>query len=166
MKKRNLLLTELIFDILVVLLLIIPGVYNNCSISIHGNYHNTSALSFIDVAFKSVTMDTPKMVGIVFIIPLTLGMGLLALNLSNKIKVAEKRVFLMFPILNMALFILTSYLCDKYSGGSYNYYGDLRRSYLEMGMLFYVIIFLLLMALLTHCLLIVSHNEHSSCKKI
>ena len=152
MKERKFLLMEWIFDVLAALVLFFPGMYQNCVGSIFGSYRSVSMFSFIDVAIRSVTINDPKMFGLLFMIPLALGIVLLTCDFLSPIKIPERKLFLMLPLLNVGCFLFTSYLCAQYSGGSYRYHGDLRRNYLEMGPLFYVMIMLLLVALFIHCL--------------
>ncbi len=61
-----------------------------------------------------------------------------------QIKKVKKEILLALPIISLIAFLAISAYVDSLSGGSFWYNGDLRRSHLEMGILFYIEVILLL----------------------
>lgn len=144
MTKKSLNITSIILYVITLVLLWIDGTYKMIGKSVYGTYRGSTSVSFIDAAVDSSTIDTPIFpMGWIFVVLVLFSLIVLFFEVLEK-KKFNKIISIVLSALSLVVFlIISSYISSK-SGGSYEYNGDLRRSHLEMGILFYVNIVLLL----------------------
>ena len=146
MTKRTLNIAEIIIYIITLVLLWIDGSYKMIGKSVYGSYKGVSICSFVDCAIDSTTIDSPIFpIGWIFIAFIVFYLVILFIEVLD-IKKLDKKVTTSLSVALLALFLIISFYVDSKSGGTYEYNGDLRRSHLEMGTLFYVNVILLLIS--------------------
>lgn len=161
-KKLN--FAEIIINILMFVLLWIEGTYKLVSRSVYGSYRGGSNCSFIDCTIESRTIDNPIFpIGYIFIILLIVLIALLLIELFD-IKKVDPKISAIIPVALLVVFIMASIIVDSKSGGTYTYNGDLRRSHLEMGFLFYVYVTMLLTSVLMN--LFRNFAKHKNAKNV
>lgn len=122
----------------------VDGTYNNIARSMQGSFSSSTSLSFVDCSIDCLTMDDIIFpVGWIFIALVLITLVMFFME-TLQIKKVKKEILLALPIISLIAFLAISAYVDSLSGGSFWYNGDLRRSHLEMGILFYIEVILLL----------------------
>ena len=122
----------------------VDGTYNNIARSMQGSFSSSTSLSFVDCSIDCLTMDDiifPVGWILIALVLITLVMFFME---TLQIKKVKKEILVALPIISLIAFLAISAYVDSLSGGSFWYNGDLRRSHLEMGILFYIEVILLL----------------------
>lgn len=144
MEKKRFNIAEIIIYIIVLVLCWVDGTYNNIARSMQGSFSSSTSLSFVDCSIDCLTMDDIIFpVGWIFI-ALVLITPVMFFMETLQIKKVKKEILVALPIISLIAFLAISAYVDSLSGGSFWYNGDLRRSHLEMGILFYIEVILLL----------------------
>ena len=144
MEKKRFNIAEIIIYIIVLVLCWVDGTYNNIARSMQGSFSSSTSLSFVDCSIDCLTMDDIIFpVGWIFIALVLITLVMVFME-TLQIKKVKKEILLALPIISLIAFLAISAYVDSLSGGSYWYNGDLRRSHLEMGILFYIEVILLL----------------------
>lgn len=144
MEKKRFNIAEIIIYIIVLVLCWVDGTYNNIARSMQGSFSSSTSLSFVDCSIDCLTMDDIIFpVGWIFI-ALVLIILVMFFMETLQIKKVKKEILVALPIISLIAFLAISAYVDSLSGGSFWYNGDLRRSHLEMGILFYIEVILLL----------------------
>ena len=144
MEKKRFNIAEIIIYIIVLVLCWVDGTYNNIARSMQGSFSSSTSLSFVDCSIDCLTMDDIIFpVGWIFIALVLITLVMFFVE-TLQIKKVKKEILLALPIISLIAFLAISAYVDSLSGGSYWYNGDLRRSHLEMGILFYIEVILLL----------------------
>lgn len=137
-------IAEIIIYIIVLVLCWIDGTYNNIARSMQGSFSSSTSLSFVDCSIDCLTMDDIIFpVGWIFIALVLITLVMFFME-TLQIKKVKKEILVALPIISLIAFLAISAYVDSLSGGSFWYNGDLRRSHLEMGILFYIEVILLL----------------------
>lgn len=122
----------------------VDGTYNNIARSMQGSFSSSTSLSFVDCSIDCLTMDDIIFpVGWIFIALVLITLVMFFME-TLQIKKVKKEILVALPIISLIAFLAISAYVDSLSGGSFWYNGDLRRSHLEMGILFYIEVILLL----------------------
>ena len=144
MEKKRFNIAEIIIYIIVLVLCWVDGTYNNIARSMQGSFSSSTSLSFVDCSIDCLTMDDIIFpVGWIFIALVLITLVMFFME-TLQIKKVKKEILLALPIISLIAFLAISAYVDSLSGGSFWYNGDLRRSHLEMGILFYIEVILLL----------------------
>lgn len=144
MEKKRFNIAEIIIYIIVLVLCWVDGTYNNIARSMQGSFSSSTSLSFVDCSIDCLTMDDIILpVGWIFIALVLITLVMFFME-TLQIKKVKKEILLALPIISLIAFLAISAYVDSLSGGSFWYNGDLRRSHLEMGILFYIEVILLL----------------------
>lgn len=144
MEKKRFNIAEIIIYIIVLVLCWVDGTYNNIARSMQGSFSSSTSLSFVDCSIDCLTMDDIIFpVGWIFIALILITLVMFFME-TLQIKKVKKEILLALPIISLIAFLAISAYVDSLSGGSFWYNGDLRRSHLEMGILFYIEVILLL----------------------
>lgn len=144
MEKKRFNTAEIIIYIIVLVLCWVDGTYNNIARSMQGSFSSSTSLSFVDCSIDCLTMDDIIFpVGWIFIALVLITLVMFFME-TLQIKKVKKEILLALPIISLIAFLAISAYVDSLSGGSFWYNGDLRRSHLEMGILFYIEVILLL----------------------
>lgn len=144
MEKKRFNIAEIIIYIIVLVLCWIDGTYNNIARSMQGSFSSSTSLSFVDCSIDCLTMDDIIFpVGWIFIALVLITLVMFFME-TLQIKKVKKEILVALPIISLIAFLAISAYVDSLSGGSFWYNGDLRRSHLEMGILFYIEVILLL----------------------
>ena len=144
MEKKRFNIAEIIIYIIVLVLCWVDGTYNNIARSMQGSFSSSTSLSFVDCSIDCLTMDDiifPVGWILIALVLITLVMFFME---TLQIKKVKKEILVALPIISLIAFLAISAYVDSLSGGSFWYNGDLRRSHLEMGILFYIEVILLL----------------------
>lgn len=144
MEKKRFNIAEIIIYIIVLVLCWVDGTYNNIARSMQGSFSSSTSLSFVDCSIDCLTMDDIIFpVGWIFIALVLITLVMFFME-TLQIKKVKKEILVALPIISLIAFFAISAYVDSLSGGSFWYNGDLRRSHLEMGILFYIEVILLL----------------------
>lgn len=144
MEKKRFNIAEIIIYIIVLVLCWVDGTYNNIARSMQGSFSSSTSLSFVDCSIDCLTMDDIFFpVGWIFIALVLITLVMFFME-TLQIKKVKKEILVALPIISLIAFLAISAYVDSLSGGSFWYNGDLRRSHLEMGILFYIEVILLL----------------------
>lgn len=144
MEKKRFNIAEIIIYIIVLVLCWVDGTYNNIARSMQGSFSSSTSLSFVDCSIDCLTMDDIIFpVGWIFIALVLITLVMFFME-TLQIKKVKKEILVALPIISLIAFLAISAYVDSLSGGSFWYNGDLRRSHLEMGILFYIEVILLL----------------------
>lgn len=144
MEKKRFNIAEIIIYIIVLVLCWVDGTYNNIARSMQGSFSSSTSLSFVDCSIDCLTMDDIIFpVGWIFIALVLITLVMFFME-TLQIKKVKKEILVALPIISLIAFLVISAYVDSLSGGSFWYNGDLRRSHLEMGILFYIEVILLL----------------------
>lgn len=144
MEKKRFNIAEIIIYIIVLVLSWVDGTYNNIARSMQGSFSSSTSLSFVDCSIDCLTMDDIIFpVGWIFIALVLITLVMFFME-TLQIKKVKKEILVALPIISLIAFLAISAYVDSLSGGSFWYNGDLRRSHLEMGILFYIEVILLL----------------------
>lgn len=147
MEKKRFNIAEIIIYIIVLVLSWVDGTYNNIARSMQGSFSSSTSLSFVDCSIDCLTMDDIIFpIGWIFIALVVTTLVIYFLE-ALQIKKIKKEILVALPITSLIAFLVISNYVDSLSGGSFWYNGDLRRSHLEMGILFYIEVILLLICL-------------------
>ena len=147
MEKKRFNIAEIIIYIIVLVLSWVDGTYNNIARSMQGSFSSSTSLSFVDCSIDCLTMDDIIFpIGWIFIALVVITLVTCFLE-ALQIKKIKKEILVALPIISLIAFLVISNYVDSLSGGSFWYNGDLRRSHLEMGILFYIEVILLLICL-------------------
>lgn len=144
MEKKRFNIAEIIIYIIVLVLCWVDGTYNNIARSMQGSFSSSTSLSFVDCSIDCITMDDIIFpIGWIFIALVLITLVMFFME-TLQIKKVKKEILIALPIISLIAFLAISAYVDSLSGGSFWYNGDLRRSHLEMGILFYIEVILLL----------------------
>lgn len=144
MEKKRFNIAEIIIYIIVLVLCWVDGTYNNIARSMQGSFSSSTSLLFVDCSIDCLTMDDIIFpVGWIFIALVLITLVMFFME-TLQIKKVKKEILVALPIISLIAFLAISAYVDSLSGGSFWYNGDLRRSHLEMGILFYIEVILLL----------------------
>ena len=144
MEKKRFNIAEIIIYIIVLVLCWVDGTYNNIARSMQGSFSSSTSLSFVDCSIDCLTMDDIIFpIGWIFIALVLITLVMFFME-TLQIKKVKKEILVALPIISLIAFLAISAYVDSLSGGSFWYNGDLRRSHLEMGTLFYIEVILLL----------------------
>lgn len=144
MEKKRFNIAEIIIYIIVLVLCWVDGTYNNIARSMQGSFSSSTSLSFVDCSIDCLTMDDIIFpVGWIFIALVLITLVMFFME-TLQIKKVKKEILVALPIISLIAFLAISAYVDSLSGGSFWYNGDLRRSHLKMGILFYIEVILLL----------------------
>lgn len=144
MEKKRFNIAEIIIYIIVLVLSWVDGTYNNIARSMQGSFSSSTSFSFVDCSIDCLTMDDIIFpVGWIFIALVLITLVMFFME-TLQIKKVKKEILVALPIISLIAFLAISAYVDSLSGGSFWYNGDLRRSHLEMGILFYIEVILLL----------------------
>lgn len=144
MTKKRFNIAEIIMYIIVLVLLWADGTYNSIARSMQGSFSGSTSLSFVDCSIDCLTMDDIIFpIGWIFIALVLVTLVMFFME-TLQIKKVKKEILVALPIISLIAFLAISAYVDSLSGGSFWYNGDLRRSHLEMGILFYIEVILLL----------------------
>lgn len=144
MERKRFNIAEIIIYIIVLVLSWVDGTYNSIARSMQGNFSSSTSLSFVDCSIDCLTMDDIIFpIGWIFIALVVITLVMCFVE-TLQIKKIKKEILVALPIISLIAFLVISDYVDSLSGGSFWSNGDLRRSHLEMGILFYIEVILLL----------------------
>lgn len=144
MIKKHFNIAEIIIYIVVLVLSWVDGTYNSIARSMQGSFRSSTSLSFVNCSVDCLTMDNIIFpIGWIFVGLVLITLVMLFVE-TLQIKKVKKEILVALPIISLIAFLAISAYVDSLSGGSFWYNGDLRRSHLEMGVLFYIEVILLL----------------------